>query len=65
MIDRTRWTKREQFRTDFCDQFLSDAAMHWANHGQDPRNCIGINCGVSPPRVLQRHHDRWLESVHE
>jgi len=56
-------SKREQTRSDQSDQFLSDFAIQVCYKGYDPYNNIGICCGISPGRTLQRHHDRWLESA--
>ncbi len=50
---------REQFRTDFSNQFLLDY-LDSLMVGHDPRNRIGLQCGVNNPRVLQIAQDRMI-----
>lgn len=47
-----RHSEREQDRADFSNQFLRDL-LDAPNHGHDPRNHIGYDCGYSFPRALQ------------
>jgi len=58
---RLRHTPREMWRKDVSNQFVSNFAVQCALFGQDPRNRIGLDCGVSPPRMLQIHNDRQMD----
>lgn len=53
-------SEREQTRRDFSPFFMADALDNGASHGHDPRNHIGINCGVSWPAVYRTWDDVWL-----
>jgi hypothetical protein len=53
-----RNTPREIWRNDFDTEFLNDFVDQSTEYGTDPRNNIGYNCGVNPPRLLQIYHDR-------
>lgn len=52
-----RQTEREQTRKDYSNEFLTDLVDQVA-HGHDPRNWIGLNCGVSMGRAFQVFGDR-------
>ena len=53
--------EREQYRTDFNNQFLVDFVDNiTSTGGYDPRNNIGTDCGISNPRALTIWHDRSL-----
>ncbi len=54
---------REQFRTDFDDEFLLDYVDQMTDMdgcGNDPYNHVGLWFGISAARALQIWHDRAL-----
>ena len=59
-------SEREQFRTDFSNEFLRDV-LDAENHGHDPRNHIGYSCGYNCARALQQafgrvtNHSLWSD----
>jgi len=42
---------REQTRTEYRREFLKDLGRQGAQHGHDPRNTIGLGCGISVGRA--------------
>jgi hypothetical protein len=50
---------REQFRTDFDNQFLLDY-INCFLFGKDPCNHIGLQCGINNPRTLQVAQEKAL-----
>ena len=56
-MPRTRDTERERFRKDFSVEFMADFVKSGSCIGHDPRNHVGYQCGVNPPRVYQRWSD--------
>jgi len=56
-MNTIRNSEREMFRKDFSLEFMTDFVRSGSQVGHDPRNHIGFDCGVNPPRVYQRWQD--------
>ena len=56
-MNTLRDTDREKFRKDFSVAFMCDFVSAGSSVGHDPRNHVGYDCGVNPPRVYQRWSD--------
>lgn len=59
-MNKLRFTKREQFRTDFSGPFLRDIVGQIGSIGHDPYNHIGLNSGFSPPAALRCAFERLV-----
>lgn len=57
--------EREENRRDFSIGFLSDAMQRGPLHGHDPRNHIGVRCGVSWPAAYQVWDDIWFHDTED
>ena len=57
---QTWMTQREQHRTDYDPVFLENAVGQ-VKHGRDPKNYIGLDCGVSWGRVFEIYFRRIFE----
>jgi len=53
-------SEREEYRKDYSPEFMADAMERGTQHGHDPRNSIGMSCGVSWHSIYRLWDDIWL-----
>jgi len=58
-------SEREQTRKDFSPEFIKDVTNRGPQHGHDPRNNIGVSCGVSWGAVYRVWDNLWFHNIND